>query len=156
MENKFKVGDKVIVKSREEIKNIKSKIYFDKDMVKFCGMLMEIDHIVEDKYIKLVGDVKQWSWDAKWLEFPLSRKERLKEEIKQKQRELSKIYEEESQKGYLDGVETWEEAIDKMKELNAKKWEGKFVLIDGNVYFNMCMGNDFFEDKGIPELLSEN
>ena len=77
----------------------------------------------------------------------VSRKEQLKEEIEKKKK---------SKKGYLDDIETWEEAIDKMKELNTREFVGKFVLVDGQVHFDLYVGNDFFEDEGIPKLLSEN
>lgn len=75
-------------------------------------------------------------------------KDILKSDIESKDKKRSK-----AEDGFFDNITTWTEAIHKMEELGSNQYVGHFEEIDGNIYFKLCMKNNYLFDS---KLLSEN
>lgn len=71
---KFKTGDKVRVKSWEEIKKTldgkqrQRKLFFNKDMKKFCGKIIKLGDSCQYYEHAFRGAEIGWSWAEEWLE----------------------------------------------------------------------------------------
>lgn len=71
-------------------------------------------------------------------------KKRIEEKIARLQDRVKKINKElDEQKPYFAGVTTWSEAIELLQKANTTSgWSGRFVEINGDVYFDLGMAND--------------
>lgn len=56
-------------------------------------------------------------------------------------KQFQKVEEEKTEEGFFDGVKTWYEAIEKIKEAN-DKYCGRFVEINREIFFDLRMYND--------------
>lgn len=59
--------------------------------------------------------------------------------------EIEEYLEKQNIEGYFDSVTDWEGAIDLMSQANESSscgWSGRFVELDGAVFFRLCMYNE--------------
>lgn len=139
--SKFKVGEKVWVKPRKEIKDRIGSLYFALPMNEYCGMKEIVGEICGHKEYRLKDVDHEWIWAEDWFESEEEHQLRVNGEKKEEQREESKMQKlKDLRPGTMFHSNCYKGSLVKASATIAffivcvKMDDGTLAVIDGNEY----------------------